>query len=72
MLSKQQLYEMSDKSVSFEQFSNALDRIQELALELKKFQSKEEAVNHIIKEANITYEKAIEVYDFYSKLANKL
>ncbi|MBR5794844.1 MAG: hypothetical protein IKY26_01730 [Erysipelotrichaceae bacterium] len=69
---KEQLYNLSDKSISFETFSDSLDRVKELCTELKKFNSKEEAIQFLMEETKEVYEKCVEAYDFYSKLANKL
>ena len=68
---KEQLYNFSDKSISFETFSDSLDRVKELCTELKKFNSKE-AIQFLMEETKEVYEKCVEAYDFYSKLANKL
>ena len=70
-LSKQQLYEMSDKSISFETFSDSLDRVQELVAQLQTFNSKEEAIEFIMKETNGEYETCTKAYDFYIQLFAK-
>ena len=70
-LSKQQLYEMSDKSISFETFSDSLDRVQELVAQLQTFNSKDEAIEFIMKETNGEYETCAKAYDFYIHLFAK-
>ena len=52
---KEQLYNLSDKSISFETFSDSLDRVKELCTELKKFNSKEEAIQFLMEETKEVY-----------------
>ncbi len=65
---KYQLYSMSDKSITFAEFDNALTRIAEVTAILKSFQTKEEAVTYLMNETETSYEECSNAYDFYIKL----
>lgn len=65
---KYKLYCLSDKSITFEQFSMALDRISEVTTILKSFPSKEEAVKFLMNETSTSYEECEKAYDFYIQL----
>ena len=65
---KYKLYNLSDKSIAFGEFDNALTRIAEVTTLLKSFESKEEAVFFLMKETDCPYEECLRAYDFYIKL----
>ena len=65
---KYKLYCLSDKSISFDEFGNALDRMSEAVILLKSFKTKEEAVNFMMKETDLSYEECSSAYDFYINL----
>ena len=65
---KYKLYTLSDKSISFNEFGNALDRISEVTTILKSFDSKETAVEFLVNETQVTYEECEKAYDFYIQL----
>lgn len=61
---KYKLYQMSDKSVTFNDFGNALDRFAYLNAILNSFKTKEEAIHFMMKETGISYEECLKAYDF--------
>lgn len=63
-----QLYCLSDKSISFHEFSNALNRIAEVTAILESFQTKEEAVDYFMQQTNASLEECSQAYDFYMHL----
>ena len=65
---KYKLYCLSDKSITFNEFGNALDRMSETFTILKSFATKEEAVNFMMKETDLSYEECSYAYDFYINL----
>ena len=65
---KYKLYSMSDKSITFKEFDNALTKIAEVTAILKAFKTKEEAVEYLMKETATSYEECSNAYDFYIKL----
>lgn len=65
---KHKLYLLSDKSISFSEFDNALTQMAEVTAELKAFESKEEAVDYLMKETGCSFEECSNAYDFYIKL----
>ena len=65
---KYNLYSMSDKSITFKEFDNALTKIAEVTAILKAFKTKEEAVEYLMKETATSYEECSNAYDFYIKL----
>lgn len=65
---KYKLYQLSDKSVAFEEFDNALVRIAEVTTILKQFETKEEAVDYLVKETSLPAEECSAAYDFYINL----
>ena len=65
---KYKLYQLSDKSVTFVEFGNALSRMAEVTTLLKQFGTKEEAVNYLVKETNCTKEECSAAYDYYINL----
>ena len=65
---KYKLYCLSDKSITFNEFGNALDKMSEAFTILKSFKTKEEAVNFMTKETDLSYEECSYAYDFYINL----
>lgn len=65
---KHKLYLLSDKSISFDEFDNALTQIANVTTELKAFKDKEEAVDYLMKETGCPFEECSNAYDFYIKL----
>ncbi len=65
---KYKLYNMSDKSVTFDEFSNALTRMAEVTTTLKAFETKEEAVHYLMKGSEASLEECAAAYDFYIKM----
>lgn len=69
---KYKLYCMSDKSVTFVEFSNALTKMAETSILLKSFGSKDKAVEYLAKETKLPEEECIKAYDYYERLFNML
>lgn len=73
---KYRLYSTSDKSISFDEFDNALSRIAEVTTLLKTFDTKEDAVNYLMKETicpegeAVSLEECSKAYDFYMNMFN--
>ncbi len=67
---KFKLYQLSDKSVTFAEFDNALSRMAEVTAILKQFETKEEAVNYLVKETKLSTEECSTAYDYYMKMFN--
>ena len=65
---KYKLYQLSDKSVAFGEFDNALTRMAEVTTILQQFTTKEEAVDYLVKETNLPIEECSAAYDFYINL----
>lgn len=61
---KYKLYQMSDKSITFNEFGNALDKFAYLNAMLNSFNSKEEAIHFMMEETGISYEECLQAYDF--------
>lgn len=61
---KYKLYQTSDKSITFNEFSHALDRLAYLNAMLNSFNSKEEAIQFMMKETGISYKECLQAYDF--------
>lgn len=62
---KYRLYQSSDKSITFTEFDNALGRMAEFAAMLNQFSSKEEAIDYLVKETNLSTEECSAAYDYY-------
>lgn len=71
-LLKNNLYESSNKSISFNEFDNALNRISETITLLNKFKSKEEAVDYMMKQTNLSKKECSDAYDIYEMLDKKI
>lgn len=67
---KFKLYQLSDKSVTFAEFDNALSRMAEVTTILKQFGTKEEAVDYLVKETKLPREECSTAYDYYMKMFN--
>lgn len=65
---KYKLYQLSDKSVAFVEFDNALNRMAEVTTILKQFETKEEAVDYLVKGTNLPIEECSTAYDYYINL----
>lgn len=65
---KYNLYQLSDKSVAFAEFDNALNRMAEVTTLLKQFGTKKEAVDYLAKETNLPMEECSAAYDYYMNL----
>ena len=65
---KYKLYCLSDKTISFSQFSHALDGIAETTTLLKSFNSKEKAISFLVKESGGSFDECSKAYDFYMQL----
>ena len=57
-----------DCGVSCEDFKNALFRMAEATVILSKFNSKEAAVEYLVKETGLAFEECSNAYDFYFNL----
>ena len=57
-----------DFGVSYEDFKNALFRMAESTVILSKFNSKEAAVEYLVKETGLAFEECSNAYDFYFNL----
>lgn len=68
---KYRLYCMSDKAISFVEFDNALTQASLMAMKLKAFPTKEEAVAFLVEETQEDFEICSKVYDFYTGLFDK-
>ncbi len=64
-LMKYKMYEMSDKSITFNEFANALDRIAYVHATLRSFENREEAICYLMKETSESYEECSHAFDFY-------
>lgn len=68
---KYNLYQLNDKSISFVEFDNVLNRMAEVTTILKQFGTKKEAVDYLIKETNLSIEECSTAYDCYVKICLK-
>ncbi len=67
---KHKMYAMSDKSISFDEFDNALTQISAVTAKLKSFNSKEKAVTFLVNETGCPADECARAYDFYIGLFN--
>ena len=65
---KYRLYLLRDKRLTFSEFDRALTKTAELTEELKRFGSKEEAVQYLMNESHCPSEECAKAYDFYMNL----
>lgn len=65
---KHKLYQLSDKSVAFAEFDNALNRMAEVTTILSQFRTKEEAIDYLVKETKLPRAECSAAYDFYMNL----
>ena len=57
-----------DCGVSYEDFKNALLRMSEATIMLSKFNSRETAIEYLVKETGLAFEECSNAYDFYFNL----
>ena len=62
------LYNSSDKSISFDEFDNSINKISETATLLSTFKTKEDALNYLMKETKLSFEDCSGAYDIYINL----
>ena len=67
---KYKMYCLSDRSISFREFDNALTQISAVTAKLKSFNSKEKAVTFLVNETGCPAEECARAYDFYIGLFN--
>lgn len=67
---KYKLYCLSDKSITFDAFGNALDRMSEILTILKSFPTKEEAIHFMMKESDLSLEECSNTYDYFVNMMN--
>lgn len=67
-LLKYQLYNLSDKSISFNEFDHSLHRISEIAVLLNSFKTKDDAINYLVEETHLSLEECTNAYDIYIDL----
>ena len=65
---KYKLYQLSDKSIAFAEFDNALNRMAEVTTILQQFGAKEEAVEYLVKETDLSTAECSAAYDYYINL----
>lgn len=70
-LLKKNIYETSDKSITFNEFDNALNRISEVMILLNQFQTKDEAVDYLMKETKLSKKECSDAYDIYKKMSKE-
>ena len=68
---KYRLYCLSDQSITFTEFGDALDRMTEVLTILKSFETKEAAINFMMKATDLSFEECSNAYDFYINLLGK-
>lgn len=65
---KYRLYCFGHPPIPFPEFDKALTRIAALTEELRGFDEKDHAVNHMMQESGAGYEECAKAYDFYIRL----
>lgn len=65
---KYRLYLLSDRSVPFQEFDHALDRVSKLTAILQSFESREQAVAFLEHDSGCPAEDCGKAYDFYTGL----
>ncbi len=66
------LYESSDKSITFDEFSNALNRMSEAVMLLNSFNTKDEAVDYLAEKTGLPKEECSDAYGFYKGGKNRM
>ena len=61
-----------DCGVSYEDFKNALFRMSETTVMLSKFNSREAAIEYLVKETGLAFEECSNAYDFYFNLSKRV
>ena len=59
------LYRSGDKSISYADFENALNKMSEVTAALKQFESKDKAVEYLVRGTNLSAEECLAAYDYY-------
>lgn len=67
-LLKHHLYDLSDKTISFKEFDDALNRISETTILLNSFKTKDDAIDYLVKETHLSLEECTNAYDIYIDL----
>lgn len=67
-LLKHHLYDLSDKTISFKEFDDALNRISETTVLLNSFKTKDDAIDYLVKETHLSLEECTNAYDIYIDL----
>ena len=62
------LYQLSDQSITFDEFNKALIRMSVVTTLLQSFKTKEEAVDYMVINTQTSYEECSKAYDFYINL----
>lgn len=65
---KYRIYQSSDKSVTFEEFDHALNRMVEVTTMLKQFGTKEDAVDYLVEGTNLPAEECSLAFDYYMNM----
>lgn len=65
---KYRLYQSGDKNITFAEFDYALNRMAEISTILKTFETKEEAIEYLMKGSTLSREECSTAYDYYSHL----
>jgi len=65
---KYKLYQLSDKSVGFMEFGNALSKMAEITTILMQFETREAAVGYLVEETNLSIDECATAYDFYMNM----
>lgn len=58
-------------TITFDEFQNALIRITEVSELLQRFETKEKAVNYLMKETGCSPDECFKAYDIYSGMLKK-
>jgi len=61
------VYPFGDKSIALSEIDHALNKMAETAARLQQFDSKEEAVDYLMRKTNLPIEECSNAYDFYAR-----